>query len=244
MLKEYGNAYAVTPEENGNIYTYTFDGKDKEECIYTFNVTCTDKHKRSLTIKEGSEAVKGFRTIVVDKKAPEISQPVLGADDKNKDINCPEKEDGKYYPNATGTKLSFSVTEKNMSLDKNGNPVADAVKVIGTRQDKTETAELLCGKNCTVSVEKNTSDTWNFTYDIKNDSFDEGDWTFTVAAKDFLDNTENKDVDGIFSFDKRKPEIIVSYDTANEKVYEGDIQMQKNIRLLSKLQIMRKMLIK
>ena len=72
-----------------------------------------------------------------------------------------------------------------MSLDKNGNPVADAVKVIGTRQDKTETAELLCGKNCTVSVEKNTSDTWNFTYDIKNDSFDEGDWTFTVAAKDF-----------------------------------------------------------
>ena len=220
--QENGNAYAVTPEENGNIYTYTFDGKDKEECIYTFNVTCTDKHKRSLTIKEGSEAVKGFRTIVVDKKAPEISQPVLGADDKNKDINCPEKEDGKYYPNATGTKLSFSVTEKNMSLDKNGNPVADAVKVIGTRQDKTETAELLCGKNCTVSVEKNTSDTWNFTYDIKNDSFDEGDWTFTVAAKDFLDNTENKDVDGIFSFDKRKPEIIVSYDTANEKVYEGD----------------------
>ena len=53
-------------------------------------------------------------------------------------------------------------------------------------------------KTCTVSVEKNTSDTWNFTYDIKNDSFDEGDWTFTVAAKDFLDNTENKDVDGIF----------------------------------------------
>lgn len=101
--QENGNAYAVTPEENGNIYTYTFDGKDKEECIYTFNVTCTDKHKRSLTIKEGSEAVKGFRTIVVDKKAPEISQPVLGVDDKNKDVNCPEKEDGKYYPNATGT---------------------------------------------------------------------------------------------------------------------------------------------
>ena len=71
---------------------------------------------------------------MVDKKAPEISQPVLGADDKNKDINCPEKEDGKYYPNATGTKLSFSVTEKNMSLDKNGNPVADAVKVIGTKK--------------------------------------------------------------------------------------------------------------
>lgn len=58
--QENGNAYAVTPEENGNIYTYTFDGKDKEECIYTFNVTCTDKHKRSLTIKEGSEAVNGF----------------------------------------------------------------------------------------------------------------------------------------------------------------------------------------
>ncbi len=53
---------------------------------------------------------------MVDKKAPEISQPVLGADDKNKDINCPEKEDGKYYPNATGTKLSFSVTEKNTEL--------------------------------------------------------------------------------------------------------------------------------
>ena len=220
--QENGNACTVAPAENGNIYTYTFAGKDKEECTYTFNVTCTDKHKRSLPIKEGSETVKDFRTIVVDKKAPEISQPVLGADDQNKDTNCPEKEDGKYYPNATGTKLSFSITEKNMSLDKNGNPVADAVKVIGTRQDKEGTAELLCGKACTVSEDKNTPNTWNFTYDIKNDSFDEGDWTFKVVAKDFLDNTADKDIDGIFSFDKRKPEIIVSYDAANEKVYEGD----------------------
>lgn len=220
--QENGNAYAITPEENGNIYTYTFAGKDKEECTYTFNVTCTDKHKRSLPIKEGSETVKDFRTIIVDKKAPEISQPALGADDQNKDTNCPEKEDGKYYPNATGTKLSFSITEKNMSLDKNGNPVADAVKVIGTRQDKEETAELLCGKACTVSEDKNTPNTWNFNYDIKNDSFDEGDWTFKVVAKDFLDNTADKDIDGIFSFDKRKPEITVSYDTANEKMYDGD----------------------
>lgn len=214
--KQNGSDYTMNPAESGNIYTYTFKAEDKKEYTYTFNMICKDKHKREIPIQEGSETIKAFKTIIVDKEAPQIKDIEVAADA----VNCPLKADGKYYPNATGTKLSFTVTENNMTLDKDGKPVSDVVKVTGTRQDKEETAVLLSGKECT--VEKASPNTWKYTYNLKNDSFDEGDWTFKIEAKDFLENAADKDVDGIYSFDKRTPEITVHYDTDKEKRYEGD----------------------